>query len=44
VAELLELFGNQVGEDEDGQPFIIVKNRETLPNPMAADEDMGDTE
>ena len=42
--ELLELFGNEVGEDEDGQPFIIVKNQNTLPNPLAGDEDIVDSE
>jgi len=42
VVELLKLFGNEVGEDEDGQPFIFVENKETRPNPAADDDDPGD--
>lgn len=42
--EDLKLFGNEVGEDEDGQPFIFVENQETRPNPLADDEDPCDEE
>jgi hypothetical protein len=37
IKELLHLFGD-VEEDEDGQPFILVEDKETLLNP-AADSD-----
>jgi hypothetical protein len=37
---LLRLFG-EIDEDEDGQPFILVDNRETLPNPNGDQEDEG---
>jgi hypothetical protein len=42
VKEILHLFGD-VDEDSDGQPFILVEDKETLPNPGAGGED-GDDE
>ncbi|KIW01890.1 hypothetical protein, variant [Verruconis gallopava] len=44
IKELLELFGDDVGEDEDGQPFIMVKDQQTRPNPWADDEGFQDEE
>lgn len=44
ITELLQLFGGRVDEDDEGQPFIFVKNKETLPNPMGDDEDDQDEE
>jgi hypothetical protein len=38
IPELLRLFG-EVEEDSDGNPFILVHNRETLPNPNGDLED-----
>jgi hypothetical protein len=40
ITELLRLFGD-VDEDEDGNPFILVENRETLPNPNGDKDDDG---
>lgn len=37
VPELLRLFGD-VEEDDEGQPFILVEDRATIPNP-GGDED-----
>jgi hypothetical protein len=42
VTELLKLFGGEVGEDEDGQPFIFAENKDTLINPLGDDEEMQD--
>jgi hypothetical protein len=42
VKELLKLFGSEVEEDEDGQPFIFVNDKETRPNPDADDEVVAD--
>jgi hypothetical protein len=42
IKEIIRLFGGEVGEDQDGNPFIIVDNKETRPNPLADVEDMGD--
>jgi hypothetical protein len=39
IPELLKLFGGEVGEDEDGQPFIFAENKDTLINPLGDDED-----
>jgi hypothetical protein len=40
IPELLRLFG-EVEDDEDGNPFILVENRETLPNPNGDLDDEG---
>jgi hypothetical protein len=38
IPELLRLFGD-VGEDEDGQPFILVEDKATLLNPIGDSDD-----
>jgi hypothetical protein len=40
IPELLRLFG-PVENDEDGNPFILIENRETIPNPNGDVEDDG---
>ena len=42
MTDLLRLFGGEVREDEDGEPFIWVEDQDTRPNPMADDEAPGD--
>ncbi|QDS73153.1 hypothetical protein FKW77_001974 [Venturia effusa] len=40
IPELLRLFGD-VGADENGNPFVLVNNRNTRPNPNGDMEDEG---
>lgn len=40
IPELLRLFGD-VNEDANGDPFILVNNRDTRPNPNGDMEDEG---
>jgi hypothetical protein len=38
IKELLHLFGD-VEEDEEGQPFILVEDKETFLNPAGDSDD-----